>query len=355
MIAAAPARFGSCPTGYPSGVRIVITGASGNVGTALLRRLRESGDPADQVVAVSRRRPAQLPPYDGVEWHTVDIGEPAARSELERVFAGADVVVHLAWLIQPTRQRDVMRRVNQEGTRAVRDAAISAGVAHLVHQSSVGTYSPGHGRTVDENWPTDGIPSSTYSVDKAAAERLMDDAEDKLLVTRVRPALIFQDDAASEIARYFIGPFVPRPLIRRGLLRFLPLPDAMAFQVVHADDVAAALDLIVHRQAGGAFNVAASPTVDRAAWREIFGGVGPALPPPAIRALASATWRAHLQQTEPGWIDLAASVPWLRTDRLRELGWTPTRDARTVLGSFIDAMGQGAGHAGPVLYPAREH
>lgn len=331
-------------------MRIAITGASGNVGTALLRRLSSS---EDELVAISRRRPPAEDPYDRAEWHTIDIGQPGAREQLQQAFAGADAVVHLAWLIQPTRERQVMRRVNHDGTAAVRDAAVAAGVAHLVHQSSVGAYSPGPGRWVDESWPTGGVASSTYSVDKVAAERLVDAAEDKLLVTRVRPALIFQDDAASEVARYFIGPLLPRIVVRRGLMRLAPLPAALAFQVVHADDVAAALELVLRRRAGGGFNVAAGPLIDRGAWREVFGGVGPAVPPRVLRAVASATWHARLQQTEPGWIDLAAAVPHLRTTRLEEFGWTARHDARDVLGGFIDAMGRGAGHTGPLLYPAR--
>jgi nucleoside-diphosphate-sugar epimerase len=173
-----------------------------------------------------------------------------------------------------------------------------------------------------------------------------------LLVTRLRPALIFQDQAASEIARYFLGPLVPRMFVRRGLLRLAPLPDALAFQVVHADDVAAALELVLRTRIGGAFNVAAAPLVDRSAWREVFGGVGPPVPPRLLRKLTSVTWHARLQQTEPGWIDLAAGVPYLRTTRLEALGWSARHDARAVLGQFIDAMGRGAGHSGPLLYPA---
>jgi UDP-glucose 4-epimerase len=343
-------RFGGSAPGYPTQVRIVVTGASGNVGTALLERLTGSGDV--DVVGLSRREPPARPPYNRAEWVRADIGNPDARETLTQAFTGADAVVHLAWLIQPSRARPVMIRANQDGTAAVTDAAVAAGVPHLVHQSSIGAYSPAHGRLVDESWPTAGVPTSTYSVDKAAAERIVDRAEPHLTVTRVRPGLVFQDAAASEVARYFLGPLVPRVLVRREVLRLAPFSDALAFQVVHADDVAAALELIVRRQAGGAFNVAAPPVIDRAAFREVFGGVGPPVPPRVLRTVASATWHARLQQTEPGWIDLAAQVPRMDTGRLEALGWSAQRDARDVLGGFVDAIRRKAGGDGPLLYPA---
>lgn len=328
-------------------MRIVITGASGNAGTALMLKLGSTG--AHQLIGVSRRKPPDVAPYNWAEWVCTDIGMPGASAMLREVFAGADAVVHLAWLIQPSRDREAMRRTNQDGTAAVTEAAVMAGVQHLVHQSSVGTYAPGPGRTVDETWPATGIRTSMYSGDKAAAEVIVSRAEDQLTVTRVRPGLIFQDAAASEVARYFLGPLVPTALVRRGLLRFAPFPDALAFQAVHADDVAAAIELILRERAGGAFNVAAPPVIDRDAFRRIFGGVGPAAPPSVLRALASATWRARLQPTEPGWLDLAAQVPTMSTRRLEGLGWTPTRDAADVLGRFVDAMGRGAGRPGPLL------
>jgi nucleoside-diphosphate-sugar epimerase len=331
-------------------VRIVITGASGNAGTALLRRLAGSGE--HELVGLSRRRPPDEAPYSAAEWVTVDVGRPGAVDELTRVFTGADAVVHLAWAIQPQRQPAVLHRTNQDGTAAVVDAVIAAGVPHLVHQSSVGTYAPGPGCTVDESWSAAGVPSSLYSVDKAAAERIVTRAEEHATVTRVRPALIFQDDAASEIARYFLGPLVPRSLVRHGLLRFAPFPDALAFQLVHADDVAAALELVLRTRPTGAVNVAAAPVIDRAAFAEIFGGVGPPLPVAAIRAAAAGAWHARIIPTEPGWLDLAAQVPCMDTGRLEALGWLPAHDAREVLGRFVDALRRGEGHPGPLLDPA---
>jgi UDP-glucose 4-epimerase len=332
-------------------MRIAVTGASGNVGTAVLLALGASGE--HELIGISRRRPPSTPPYEWAEWVSADVAAPDATQTLTEAFAGADAVVHLAWLIQPQHDREVLRRANQCGTEAVVRAAVAAGVQHLVHQSSIGAYAPGPGQEIDEEWPTTGVATSSYSVDKAAAEEIVSRVDDQLVVSRMRPALIFQDAAASEVTRYFLGPLVPSRLVRRGVVRFAPFPDALAFQVVHADDVAAAIALVLQARAPGAFNVAAEPRIDRAVFREVFGGVGPAAPPGLLRAAAWATWHARLQPTEPGWIDLAAQVPVMKTDRLRALGWSPSKDAATVLGRFVDAIGRGAGRPGPLLEPRR--
>ena len=124
-------------------MRIVITGASGNVGTALLLAL--GGTDEHELVGISRRPAPDAPPYEWAEWVALDISAPDAEQKLTDAFRGADAVVHLAWLIQPSHDREVMRRTNQSGTLAVARAAVAAGVPHLVHQSSIGTYAPGAG------------------------------------------------------------------------------------------------------------------------------------------------------------------------------------------------------------------
>ncbi len=119
--------------------------------------------------------------------------------------------------------------MNLTGSENVVRAALAAGVPHLVHLSSVGAYAyhPVDDARVDESWPADGISPSQYSREKAAVESHLDTVErdhPELLVTRVRPALVFQRDAGSEIARYFLGAFVPTRLLRRVPLPVLPLP-----------------------------------------------------------------------------------------------------------------------------------
>ncbi|HEX7744161.1 MAG TPA: NAD-dependent epimerase/dehydratase family protein, partial [Micromonosporaceae bacterium] len=222
-------------------MRIAITGASGNAGTALLHRLRR--EPDVQVRGFARRPP--LPgagdPYDGVDWHALDLGDDATPERLGTWLRGVDVVVHLAWQIQPSHHRDRLRRTNVTGTRHLLAGMRSAGVTKLVYASSVGAYAPGpKDRLVDESWPTTGVERCGYSVDKAAVEALLDEAERAdtgLRITRLRKALVFQHDAGAEITRYFLGPLVPVSLLRAGRLPLVPANRRLRAQVVHADDV----------------------------------------------------------------------------------------------------------------------
>ncbi|SCL16593.1 NAD-dependent epimerase/dehydratase family protein [Micromonospora inyonensis] len=329
-------------------MRIVVVGASGNVGTALLRRLRrESGL---DLVGVARRfpDPSAGPPYDTVEWHSCDIGEPGAVDQLAGVFAGADAVVHLAWQIQPSHDQRQLHRTNVGGSRAVVEAVLRAKVSALVHASSVGTYAPGpKDHPVSERWPTTGVRASSYSRHKAQVEELLDGVErehPELRVVRLRPGLVFQRDAATEITRYFLGPFAPVRLLRYGRLPLVPTHRRLRMQAVHADDVADAYARAVLSDARGAFNVAADPVLTPELVARHFHGWTVPVAAPLLRTAAALTWRARLQPVDPGWVQLALGVPLMSSQRAEtELGWRPERDALTALRELFAGMADG-GH-----------
>jgi nucleoside-diphosphate-sugar epimerase len=338
----------------PSIMRIVIIGASGNVGTALLRRLSQRR-PADRLIGVARRTPANRPPYDRAEWANIDVSTAGAADELARVFEPGDTVVNLAWGFQPTRDVDQLERVGVGGLRAVLDAAERVDPAQIVHMSSVGVYRSAPGRLVDESWPTDGVPGSAYSRHKAAAERLLDAFEarrgtDGPVVTRPRPGLIFQRDAGSELLRYGVPGYVPARLIRA--LPVLPMDRRLILPVVHADDVADAVVTAVERRAPGAFNLAAEPPLTRDDIAAALQAYPVHLPAPVIRAAAALGWHARLQRLSPGWIDLAFSAPLLDTARARRvLDWSPRVGAREALAEALGGMADGAATDSPVLRP----
>src|SRR3954454_414730 len=152
------------PPGRLQGAVVAVTGASGNVGTALLRRLTAPGSGVAEVRGLARRGPPQVAPYDGVGWFSADLGKPDSDTALADFVAGADVVIHLAWALQPGREPDRLHRVNVDGSWRVARAASAAGVTHFLHMSSIGAYAAGAvGRRVSEDWPTTGVPSSQYS------------------------------------------------------------------------------------------------------------------------------------------------------------------------------------------------
>jgi UDP-glucose 4-epimerase len=332
-------------------MRVIVTGASGNVGTSVLAAL--GAEPkVTEIVGLARRVPEVSPPK--VEW----VGADVVEDDLVPVFAGADAVVHLAWAIQPSRDESVTERINVEGSRRVFDAVARAGVGTLVYASSVGAYSPGPKgrRQVDEDWPVEGIPTSFYSRHNAATETLLDAferREPEVRVVRLRPGLIFKAEAASEIRRLFAGPFLPGFLIQKRLIAVVPDVPRLRFQAVHSRDVGEAYRLAVVKDVSGAFNIAAEPEIGVDELRELFGARRLPLPAGALRAAAGLTWRLRLQPSPPGWIDLALGVPMMDTSRAREeLGWEPRASSLEALGDLLRGMRHGEGGATPPLDPA---
>lgn len=327
-------------------MRIIVTGATGNVGTSVLRALA-----SEDVVGLARRVPDSGLP-GGAEYVQADV----VTDDLEPIFAGADAVIHLAWLIQPSRDRAQLRSVNVDGSRRVFEAAGRAGVPALVHASSVGAYSAGpKDRAVDESWPTGGTPSSFYATDKSDAERILDEAEQRypsMRVVRLRPGLIFQAEAASEIQSLFAGPLLPRTLLRRSLIPVVPRIRRLVFQAVHSHDVGRAFALAATQDVSGAFNVAADPVLDPDELARLFGARTVPVDARIVRAITDLTWRAHLQPTPAGWLDMALAVPVMDTTRARtELGWTPRHRGDDALLELVDAMRRGEGYTTPPLAP----
>lgn len=323
-------------------MRVVVVGASGNVGTSVLEAL--AGESAvDQVIGVARRLPV-----DGAaktDWVSADI----RTDDLETIFAGADCVVHLAWLIQPSRDVDLLDEVNIGGSMRVFEAAAAAGVGSLIVASSVGAYSAGpKDHEVDESWATGGISSCYYSRQKVAMERGLDRIErenPEMRVVRFRPAIILKGDAASGIRRLFVGPLLPNLLVRKALIPVVPDTRRLALQIVHSEDVGDACRRAIVGDARGAFNLAAEPVVDTDFLADALGARPVPVHAGLLRAAAALTWRLRLQPTDPAWLDMGLGTPLLDSSRARtELGWSPRHSSRETVDEFIEALRAGRDH-----------
>src|SRR5918997_1750922 len=331
-------------------MRVVVVGATGNIGTSVLRSL-EKEERVESVLGLARRLPGLRVPK--VEWATADV----ATDDLVPHLRGADAVVLLAWIIQPSRDLNKQWMVNVEGSMRVARAAKEAGVPALLYASSVGAYSPGpKDRRVDESWPTGGTPNSYYARHKAEVERRLDRFEMEapdLRVVRMRPGLVFKREAAEGIRRLFAGPFLTSPLVRTDLINAVPDIPNLRGQIIHSYDVGEAFRLaILNDGARGAFNLAAEPVLDP----EELGRILNARPVPMsagiFRAGAGLSWALRLQPVPPGWLDLSRNVPIMDTTRARtELGWTPQHSADEALLDLLEGLRTRSGLDTPPLSP----
>ena len=331
-------------------MRVVVVGATGNIGTSVLRSL-EKEDSVESVLGLARRLPNL--PMPKVEWASADV----VTDDLVPHLRGADAVVLLAWIIQPSRDLTKQWMVNVEGSTRVARAAKEAGVSSLLYASSVGAYSAGpKDRRVDESWPTGGIPTSYYGRHKAEVERRLDrfeqEAPDVRLV-RMRPGLVFKKEAAVGIRRLFAGPFFPSVLANPALINVIPDIENLRSQVVHSYDVGAAFRLaIVNGDVRGPFNLAAEPVLDAGEIGRILDARPVPMPARLARAGAGLSWALRLQPVPPGWLDLSRNVPIMDTTRARtELGWTPQYSADETLLDVLEGLRTGSGLDTPPLSP----
>lgn len=334
------------------GMRVVVTGATGNLGTSVVRSLASRPE-VQSVLGLARRLPDKRVSDEAVQ-RTTFARCDVSTDDLSRWFEGADAVVHLAWQIQPSRQPARLEKVNVGGSRRVFEGVAKAGVPHLVFASSVGAYSRGpKTRLVNETWPTDGTPSSLYARQKAQVEREADDATHQygLTIARMRPALVFKSEAASEIRRLFFGRLLPRALYDAAHIPLVPKHDRLRFQAVHSYDVGDAFASAVVRRAEGAFNLAADPVIDGDVLAQVLEAKALRLPGWMMRSAAAVSYHLRLQPADPGWFDMAMNVPLMDSSRARlRLNWQPRYSATDALLELFAGIRDRAGGATAPLH-----
>lgn len=322
-----------------------MTGPTGEIGRSLLAELERS-DRVARVVGMARH--AFDPAVHGwtkVEYHQGDVLD---RSSLDELVDGADVVVHLAFIIFGDREQT--RAVNLQGTRNVFEAAVAAGAPRLVYTSSVAAYGfhPDSPKVLTEDVEPHATEQFYYSAQKAELEQLYDELIGRSSVEGYvfRPCVVAGRDAPAlvneVVKRFQLGGRLPgeRELVRLvpGLSPVLPDP-GMDIQLVHHDDCARALVAAIEGHgAPGVYNVAGDGTVTMADIARELGWRAVPVPGVAVTAIATlVSALGRLLPQELAWVNIARRSVMMDTSKARcELGWEPRIDAEQTLRETID-------------------
>ena len=319
---------------------VAVTGPTGTFGHGLMPLL-QADERITRIVGVARR------PFDParegwakMEYTQGDVREPDA---LERAFRGADVVVHLAFMITGNASRETIRAINVEGTLNAFRAAAAAGARRFVYASSVAAYGFHRDNPIgmDEDWPVRPADHLFYAQEKAQIERLLHEEADRhpdLGLYLLRPPIVLGPHAVGA-KDVLPGPLAPVGRRLGGLFRGrspLPVPvlaPTMPVQFIHEDDVGQALLLCV-LGAGppGAYNITGDGVLTGPQLARELGFTPVPVPAGAVQPWARLVAGLPFVPPAVEWAEAASHPAIMDASRAKEeLGWEPRYTSREAL------------------------
>jgi UDP-glucose 4-epimerase len=258
----------------------------------------------------------------------------AVRSVLERV--RPDVLVHLAFILNPSHDEEFAYNVDVNGTHNVLEAADKVGTRQVLVTTSGVAYGafPDNPVPLTEDDPVRGVAGFTYARDKTESDRLCQlwaATHPERVMTIVRPCIVFGPNVDNYLVRLWTKqPFaVDVGTIDRQI------------QFVHEDDVVEGITGLLLGRHAGAFNVAGDGLMTNRECAELIGTPTRKMPLRVYRGLARVMWKLRQSEVPPGGIEFALHSWLLSNEKLkRTTGWSPKYTSRETFEITMRAHGK---------------
>lgn len=300
-----------------TGRTVAVTGAASPLGQAITGQLVRA--PGARVVGIDVTVP-QLP-QPGMEFRTMDVRDHLLHLALE----GADAVVHCAFDDEPRQPVGALYGVNVGGVTNLLDALDKCGVGQLVLLSSAAVYGAHADNAIPlrEDAPRRANPEHVTAHQRLLVEEAVEDWAEQhrdATVAVLRCAPVQGGAVRDALTAVLAGAVLPTITGHRS-----------PWQLVHVEDVATAVQVVLDSRAGGAFNVAAEGWLPVEEVTRALGSVAVDVPAASARGAAAVLHRMGLWPL-PGSAVPYLAHPWVvETRRLQALGWRPTRSSTDVL------------------------
>ena len=307
------------------GLTVAVTGSSGYVGTKLIGLLALD-DRVERILGFDVLRPAGPAPRKFV-FDEVDVRNP----ELASRFEGVDVVIHLAFVMDPIHDEVAMRDINVNGSQNVLKAAGKAGVPKIVYTSSATVYGahPDNDLPLTEDSPLRANLDFSYPAHKLEVEYVVREFQEEYpdaVVTVFRPAVVFGPHADSAWSH-----LLEMPLLF-GIQGYKP-----PLQFIHEDDVARALQFAVFNELNGTYNLAPEGWLEYDEVLAVLGKRRIDLPEPMAFSVAERLWAFGMGEAPAGMLHYVMH-PWVvGTGKLMEAGFRCRHSNLDALAQTVDA------------------
>jgi len=330
-----------------AGLTVAITGPTGGIGLALVDALEKTKE-VKRIVGMARSS------FDPAErgWKKTEYlkGNVLDRKAVDDLVKGADVVVHLAFIIMGDPEES--RKVNLDGSRNVFESAIASRKAkRLVYTSSVSAYGfhEDNPTPLTEDIEPRGTDRFYYSAQKAELEATLAELLKGKTSTAAyvfRPCIVSGPDAlllVENLVPLTPGAKLPGPLASvfdaLPLLKPVIVDPGVPMQLVHQDDVASALKAaVLGKGEPGVYNLAGEGELTMSKVADELGWYSVPLPDVAIGVAAELVARIPFAPPEARWVDAFRIPVTMSTEKARkQLRWRPRYDALQTLRETIVA------------------
>lgn len=312
---------------------VAVTGASGHVGTQLVRSLC-ADDRVERVLGFDLRPPGFH--SDKLVFDILDIRDERLASRLK----GVDVLVHLAFVMDPIRDTSEMHDVNVGGSENVFNCAAGASVGKIVYSSSATVYGahPNNDCPLTEDSPLRANLDFSYAAHKLEVEYIVKEFRSEhahVAVTQYRPAIVLGPNVDNVWSRFMEYP------VLFGVKGYAP-----PFQFVHEDDVASALKFAVVNDLDGDYNLAPRGWLESDETADVIGRKRTKLSEQSAFPITERLWRVGMAQAPAGMLNYVMHSWVMSLDKLAGAGFVCTK-------SNSDALTEALSHMRPFVQIGR--
>lgn len=304
---------------------VAVTGAAGYLASKLIGSLC-ADERVERVLGFDLRPPAFA--HEKLVFDVMDVRSPA----LEKRLVGADVIVHLAFVMNPIKDESHMRDVNVNGSQNVFACAGAAGVRQIIYTSSATVYGahPDNDLPLSEDSPLRANLDFSYPAHKLEVEYIVKEFRPEhpdVVFTMFRPAIVYGPHTDNAWSHWLEGP------VLLGVKGFDP-----PWQFVHEDDVGRALLWAVGRELDGPYNLAPRGWLAGDEAMAIVGRSRSELSEPVAFKLMERLWRLGLVEAPPGMLHYVM-YPWVMSvQKLTEAGFVCEKSNADSLAEAVAVM-----------------